>query len=83
MYKANAVIIYHPWRLRGFNGPVWQVYVEITESRDISQLVAVKRRLNTPPVSGIILAENNSRALARLGDGWKELDNGLWYKVFP
>lgn len=74
-------VCYVPWVLRGYPGMAWQVYVEITGSRDISDLIEVKRRLNNPPVCGMVLAENRSKALKRLG--WKELDDGLWYKIFP
>lgn len=74
-------ITYTPWQLRGCESPTWQVYVENTDSHSIAQLIEVRRRLNNPPVTGLVLAENRSPALKRLG--WKELDNGLWYKVFP
>lgn len=75
---------FFPWELRGIDGiPVWQVSVEIVGSHSISPLIAAKRRLNNPPVRGLVLVENRSRALARLGEGWKEMDHGLWYKIFP
>lgn len=74
-------IRYEQWHIWGFTGPAWQVYVEITDSRGIAQLIEVGRALNNPPVTGLILAENRSPALQRLG--WRELDNGLWYKIFP
>lgn len=73
-------ISYTKWALRGANYPVFQVYVEITDSHDISQLLEVKEKLNNAPVKGIVLAENKSVALKRLG--WKELDSGVWFKIF-
>lgn len=76
-------IRYEPWTLRGVVSPVWQVYVKIEESHNTSKLREVKEKLNTDVVKGVVLVENRSRALKRLGNGWKELDNGLWYKIFP
>lgn len=78
---SNIEITYIPWHLRGFDGKAWQVYIEIDNSHSLSQLIEVKQQLNNPPVTGLVLAENRSPALRRLG--WKELDNGLWYKIFP
>ena len=70
-----------PWYLRGYDGPVWQLYLEISDSHDLSQLVEVRRALRSPPVVGLVLAENRSRALLRLG--WEKIDEGLYGKIFP
>lgn len=71
---------YKSWCLRGYSGKVWQVYAEITNSRDISKLIEVKKRLNNPPVTGLLLVENNSPAIKRLG--WEKLCDGIWYRYF-
>ena len=76
------MITFSPWSLRGYHGRAWQVYVEITNSRSVAKLIEVKRQLNNPPVTGLVLVENNSPAMKRLGYGWKELDHGVWYKIF-
>lgn len=76
------MITFTPWVLRGYSGKTWQVYVEITDSHSIVELIEVKRQLNNPPVSGLVLVENSSPAIKRLGYGWKELDHGVWYKIF-
>ena len=76
------MIIFEPWNLRGYNGMTWQVYVEIKNSRSIAELIEVKRQLNNPPVTGLVLVENKSPAMKRLGLGWKEMDDGVWYKIF-
>lgn len=69
------MIEYHPWSLRGYIGPVFMVWVENPES-----LCAVKAELNNPPVKGLLLVENNSRACGRLG--WEKLDDGLYFRLF-
>ena len=79
---ANVLLRYASWSLRGYAGRAWQVYVEIQNSRSITQLIAVKRQLNNPPVRGIVLVENSSPAMKRLGPGWKEMEHGVWYKIF-
>ena len=73
-------IHYEPWSLRGYKGEVYQVYVNIPNSHDTKQLRELKERLNNPPIKGLHLAENKSRALERLG--WERIDDGLYYKIF-
>lgn len=74
------MITFTPWVLRGYSGKAWQVYVEITNSRDISKLIEVKKRLNNPPVTGLVLVENSYTAIKRLG--WEKLCDGIWYRYF-
>lgn len=74
---------YKPWTLRGYSGEVWQVVIVITGSRSIKKLIKVKQLLNNPPVRGLILVENKSPAMKRLGPEWKEMEHGVWYKIFP
>ena len=74
------MITYTPWSLRGYLGKVWQVYVEITNSRSIAKLIEVKRQLNNPPVTGLVLVDNSSPAVKRLG--WERLCDGIWYRYF-
>jgi hypothetical protein len=70
------LIRYEPWSLRGYDGPVYQVYVEHPES-----LVELKRQMNNPPHKGLMIAENKSRALERLG--WqRDVDGEFYYKLF-
>jgi hypothetical protein len=78
---SKAGVKYILWRLRGFAGKVWQVYVEVNNSHSLSQLIEVKKQLNSPPVTGMVLVENRSPALKRLG--WRKIDDGLYGKVFP
>lgn len=74
-------ISYTRWSLRGVTEvDVWLVYVEIRDSNNIRQLIEARHKLNNPPVTGLVLAENRSRALERLG--WEKLDDGVWYKIF-
>jgi hypothetical protein len=73
-------IEYKQWSLRGYDDPVYQVYVEIPDSHDTKQLRELKRRMNDPPHKGLIIAENKSKALKRLG--WEYDDNGFYYKYF-
>ena len=73
------MIQYIPWKLRGYSGDVYQVYVN-NEKSSLTFLRELKKELNNPPVRGLLLAENSSRALERLG--WEALDDGLWYKIF-
>ena len=74
------MITFTPWVLRGYSGKTWQVYVEITNSRSIAELIEVKRQLNNPPVTGLVLVENRSPAIKRLG--WEKLCDGIWYRYF-
>ena len=71
---------YKSWCLRGYSDKVWQVYVEIQNSRSIAELIEVKRQLNNPPVTGLVLVENSSPAIKRLG--WEKLCDGIWYRYF-
>lgn len=74
------MITFTQWSLRGYPGKAWQVYVEITNSRSIAELIEVKRQLNNPPVTGLVLVENNSPAMKRLR--WEKLCDGIWYRYF-
>lgn len=73
-------IEYKPWLLRGCSIPVWQLYVEIKGSKSISNLIKVRDYINTNVVTGIVLVENRSKAIKRLG--WEELDTGVYYRRF-
>lgn len=73
-------VSYKPWQLRGYPGPAWQVYVETKDSHDIKGLIEVKKRLNTGEVKGLVLVENKSPAMKRLG--WEQLDEGIYYRYF-
>lgn len=73
-------VSYRPWALRGYVGLVWQVYVEIYDSHTIKNLIEIKHKLNSGEVKGLVLVENKSPAIKRLG--WKQLDEGLYYKYF-
>lgn len=73
-------IDYVPWKIRGYDGPVYQVYVEIPDSHNTKQLRELKRRLNSPPHKGLMIAENKSLALKRLG--WEYDNDGFYYKLF-
>lgn len=77
------MVTYEPWYLRNYHLPVWQVYVETANSHSITQLIDVKRQLNNPSVRGLVLVENKTPAMKRLGPGWKEMEHGVWYKIFP
>lgn len=74
------MIHYEPWLLRGYTGPTYQVYVEIKNSHSIKELRQVKDQINNPPHTGLMLVENKSKALMRLG--WEKLDDGLYYRLF-
>lgn len=74
------VVSYKPWKLRGYFGPVWQVYVEIRDSHSTKTIFEVKNKLNSGEVKGLVLVENKSPAIKKLG--WKQLDEGLYYKYF-
>lgn len=69
------MITYLSWSLRGYTKPVFMVWVEHPES-----LCAVKAELSDPPVRGLLLVENKSKACERLG--WEKLDDGLYYRLF-
>lgn len=73
-------IEYKPWALRGCKLQVWQIYVDITDSHGISGLLEVKNIINNNSVKGIVLIENRSKAMKRLG--WDELSDGVYYRRF-
>jgi hypothetical protein len=76
----NISIRYEPWSLRGYEGDVWQVYVDITGSHTLQELREVKEQMNNPAHKGLHIAENKSRALERLG--WEKWDERIYYKYF-
>jgi hypothetical protein len=69
------MVEYRPWQIRGYDKPVYMVWVE-----NPSSLVEVKRELNNPPVKGMLIVQNKSRACERLG--WEKMEDGVWYKIF-
>ena len=71
----SILITYKSWFIRGMNQPCYQVIVNHPSS-----LLAVKQELEHPPVKGILVIENKSKAVKRLG--WKELGDGIYYKIF-
>lgn len=73
-------ISYVPWSLRGCTEKVYMAYVEIPKSNSLSYLRKLQEQLNNPPVKGIVLLENPSKALERLG--WEKLDEGLYFRCF-
>lgn len=73
-------IEYVPWSLRGCPLPVWQLYVEIKGSKTLSSLIEVRNLINSTVVRGIVIIENKSKAIRRLG--WDEMDSGVYYRRF-
>jgi hypothetical protein len=71
---------YKPWALRGYKGQVWQVYVIIEDSHSLRDLIEVKTRLNSGEVYGLVLVENSSPAIRRLG--WDSFADGVYYRYF-
>lgn len=73
-------IEYKPWVIRGISSTAWMVYVTVTDSKDLSQIAEVKRRLNEKVVDGIVVASSTSIAIEKLG--WNKLDKFTYYKIF-
>ena len=75
------MIRYVPWIIRGYSElPCWQVYVE-TETKSLANLIEIKKQLGNPPIKGVLIIENTSKAIKRLG--WEEISDGIYYKIFP
>ena len=79
--EVTEAIQYIPWVVRGYSKyPCWQVYVN-TKTKSLSNLREIKRELSAPPVRGVLIIENKSKAIKRLG--WEEMADGIYYKIFP